>query len=139
MFFCFLFVLFIWHVWDFLYDKHLKHLVPLWITREKKKESSHFTDVEAGRRAAIRRKQEETAALAAIAAEKQRVKDLEELERQAESIKLRSNNAQSLNQGGGQRLVEKSNSVASLTPALPKSYGTAWHAFAPWPSSPLPA
>jgi hypothetical protein len=124
MFFCFLFVLFIWHVWDFIYDKHIKQLVPLWITREKKQESSHFTDVEAGRRAAIRRKQEETAALATIAAEKQRVKDLEELERQAESIKLRSNNAQSLNQGGGQRLVEKSNSVASITPALPKASST---------------
>jgi len=108
IFFCVLIFLYVWHIWDFLYDKHLR-TIPAWFNRKGKNEESaavHFTDVEAGRRLAIRRKQEETAALSAIAAEKQRLKDLEELERQAENIKLKSVNPISTT-GGGQRLVEK--------------------------------
>jgi hypothetical protein len=87
----------------------LKHIP--WIQRLTRSgaETSHFTDIEAGRRAAIRRKQEETASLAAIASEKQRVKDLEELERQAENIRLRPVNALPVSQG--QRLVEKSTPI----------------------------
>lgn len=108
IFFCVLILLYLWHIWDFLYDKHLR-TIPAWFFRRGKNDEStavHFTDVEAGRRAAIRKKQEETAALSAIAAEKQRLKDLEELERQAENIKLKSVNPISTT-GGGQRLVEK--------------------------------
>ena len=112
LFFIILLLGFLFHISDFCWNVHLKQIP--WIQRLTRSgvETSHFTDVEAGRRAAIRRKQEETASLAAIAAEKQRVKDMEELERQAENIRLRPVNALPLSQG--QRLVEKTTPIQKI-------------------------
>jgi len=123
VFFIILLLGFLFHISDFCWNVHLKHIP--WIQRLTRSgvETSHFTDIEAGRRAAIRRKQEETASLAAIASEKQRVKDLEELERQAENIRLRPVNALPVSQG--QRLVEKSTPIQKIPVTATSTTSTA--------------